>query len=178
MRLASLKWVVVLVAAVPLSAGADIGPAIGFGSGAPGRDPVVTPPQVTNVADARNVEMQQALNRFGFGAGVPDGVVGQETQAAIDGFQAFLHDPMTGRLTRFEYDFLIGAYRRALAAGPRAGRRLANGLMGPRAFLLRQRDMMSGGPMTAPSAGGAVAPAALTAGPVAGAARAAGGWNA
>lgn len=162
MRSASLKWVAVLVAAVPLSAGADIGSVGGGRGGAPCRARLGTPPQqVTTVQAARNVEVQQALNCFGFDVGVPDGVLGQETRAGIGEFQAFLHEPMTGRLTGYEYDFLIGAYRRALDAGPRADGRLANGLMGPRAFLLRQRDMLSGAPVSAPAAAGLLAPAAL-----------------
>lgn len=64
-----------------------------------------------------NRETQTALNYFGFEAGTPDGVVGRRTRNASSQYQAYLGYPVTGKLTQYERDFLVGSYARAQIGG-------------------------------------------------------------
>lgn len=66
---------------------------------------------------AYNRETQTALNYFGFPAGTPDGVVGRRTRNASSQYQAYMGFPVTGNLTPYERDFLVGSYARAQIGG-------------------------------------------------------------
>ena len=43
-----------------------------------------------------NAQTQTSLNYFGFDAGVPDGVLGSRSRAAVSQFQAYVGFPITG----------------------------------------------------------------------------------
>jgi hypothetical protein len=93
----------------------------------------------------RNRETQTALNYFGFNAGTPDGVLGRNSRAAISGMQAYLAFPVTGKLTQFERDILIGAYQRGISGSPEAAKLLASA-EGSKALLADQKALMTGAP--------------------------------
>ena len=54
--------------------------------------------------------LQAALNKLGFDAGRPDGKFGPQTRAAIRQFQKAYDQPVTGKLTQDQKDFLIAKY--------------------------------------------------------------------
>lgn len=93
----------------------------------------------------RNRETQTALNYFGFNAGTPDGVLGRNSRAAVSGMQAYLAFPVTGKLTQFERDILIGAYQRGISGSPEAAKLLASA-EGSKALLADQKALMTGAP--------------------------------
>lgn len=68
----------------------------------------------TRATRAANRETQTALNYFGYPAGTPDGVLGRKSRAAVSAMQAYLGFPVTGQLTQFERDILVGAYNAEL----------------------------------------------------------------
>lgn len=86
------------------------------------RQRAAAPPPASNstaysATRAYNRETQTALNYFGFPAGTPDGVVGQRTRNASSQYQAYMGFPVTGQLTPYERDFLVGSYARAQIGG-------------------------------------------------------------
>jgi len=110
-------------------------------------------PAATSATRAANRETQTALNYFGFPAGAPDGIVGRRTRAAVSGMQAFLNMPVTGQLTQFERDILIGAYTRGITGSYDALQLVAKDPRGTKALLAAQRDMMMGTTTTTRIAG-------------------------
>ncbi|MEO0523269.1 MAG: peptidoglycan-binding domain-containing protein [Pseudomonadota bacterium] len=58
-------------------------------------------------------QVQTALNYFTFDAGPVDGLMGQQTRAAIEEYQAYLDYPVTGQLAEDEAQFLMTAYQGA-----------------------------------------------------------------
>jgi lytic murein transglycosylase len=54
-------------------------------------------PDETGLTQAERREMQEHLNRAGYDAGTPDGVIGRRTEAAITAFQAARGLPVDGR---------------------------------------------------------------------------------
>ena len=64
-------------------------------------------PAMLNQADMRRIQL--ALQRLGYYAGKVDGIVGQDTLAAIRRFQHELRMDMTGRLTKEQADRLLAA---------------------------------------------------------------------
>lgn len=99
---------------------------------------------VETASRAANREVQTALNYFGFPAGTPDGVFGQRTRTAVSQYQAHLGYPVTGALSDYEKDFLIGSYHRALAGGAATNQQIASNPMGTRGLLLVYRDEAAG----------------------------------
>ena len=91
---------------------------------------------------AQNRETQTALNYFGFPAGTPDGVLGRRSRTAISQYQAHLNYPVTGYLTQYERDFLLGSYHRAVAGGAATNQQIA--AVGSRGLLLQYRDQAAG----------------------------------
>lgn len=79
----------------------------------------VAVPTMSSAQRAQNVEVQTALNYFGFPVGGADGVLGQQSRAQIAQYQAFLGYPATGDLTEFQRSLLVTSYNRAIAAGRR-----------------------------------------------------------
>jgi peptidoglycan hydrolase-like protein with peptidoglycan-binding domain len=65
----------------------------------------------------KNKESQEALNYFGFDAGVPDGVFGRKSRTAVSQMQACINRPITGTLDAFEVQFLKNSYFKAQAGG-------------------------------------------------------------
>ncbi len=105
---------------------------------------VVVRPAAPNPTRAANRETQTALNYFGFPAGTADGVLGRRSRAAISGYQAHMGFPVTGQLTQFERDILVGAYNRGISGSPDAIQLVSTDPDGARALLTAQRDLMTG----------------------------------
>lgn len=101
-------------------------------------------PAVNTYERQRNSEVQTALNYFGFPAGVPDGVLGRNSRAAISTYQAFVGYPATGYLSEYERSFLVSAYNRALVGGPQTQQAMATYGQGPRGLLLAYRAEQQG----------------------------------
>jgi peptidoglycan hydrolase-like protein with peptidoglycan-binding domain len=93
---------------------------------------------------AANVEVQTALNYFGYNVGTADGAIGPRTRGQIKEYQAFLGYPATGELTEQERTILITAYHRAVAGGPVIAQAVAGSPYGLKAVLIAQRDEMAG----------------------------------
>ena len=110
----------------------------------PPKRTVVVNRGVYNATRAENRETQVALNYFGFPAGTPDGVLGRKYRAAASGFQAHMGFPVTGGLTKFERDVLVGAYHRGQAGGSDVLQIVATSPDGSRGLLKAQRDMLTG----------------------------------
>jgi peptidoglycan hydrolase-like protein with peptidoglycan-binding domain len=106
-----------------------------------------------------NVEVQTALNYFGYSVGTPDGAIGPKSRAAISEYQAFLGYPATGDLTENERSILVTAYQRALAGGPVIAEAVAGSVHGLKAVLITQRDDMAGVAPGTTIVAGAEAPA-------------------
>ena len=111
-------------------------------------------PQVSSYQREENRQVQTALNYFGFPAGVPDGVMGANSRAAIGQYQAFIGDPPTGALSDYERTFLTASYSRAIVGGPATAQTIATSGQGPRGLLLAYRQEQLG----VPAATVAVAP--------------------
>lgn len=101
-------------------------------------------PAMSSEERARNVEVQTALNHFGFPVGRPDGVLGQRSRGAISQYQALLSFPPTGTLSEMERQILVTGYQRALVGGPQVAKVVANSPVGLQGLLLAQRDEMLG----------------------------------
>lgn len=93
---------------------------------------------------AENREVQTALNYFDFPAGTPDGVLGRKYRTAATEMQVYLGHPVSGKLTDFERDILLGAYQRGIAGNAETYQLIAASPDGARALLLAQRDMLTG----------------------------------
>jgi peptidoglycan hydrolase-like protein with peptidoglycan-binding domain len=101
---------------------------------------------------AENREIQTSLNYFGFPAGVPDGVLGRNSRAAVAQYQAFMGYPATGQLTQYEREFLVGSYHRAIAGGAATTQMVAANPMGTRGLLKTYQQEAAGMMATAPAA--------------------------
>ncbi|GAB4287826.1 MAG: peptidoglycan-binding domain-containing protein [Roseovarius sp.] len=126
---------------------------------------VYTAPANT-VARQQVIEEQTALNYFGFPAGAPDGVRGQNTRNAAMQFQAHMGYPVTGTLTEYERQFLISSYYRAQSNPTATAQLIAQRGMGTRGLLLAYRDEAAG---MASGAAGAGTGAGIAPGAAAGA---------
>lgn len=103
---------------------------------------------------AANIEVQQALNYFGWPVGTADGAIGPKSRAAISDYQAFLGYPVTGQLTEYERSILVTSHVRAQAGGEVIADIVSGSVHGVKAVLLAQRDeMAAGGPAVAASGG-------------------------
>lgn len=91
-----------------------------------------------------NMEVQVALNEFGYPVGTPDGALGPKSQGAISQYQVLLGYPPTGQLTEYERTLLVAAYHRAIAGGPVVAQTVASHPLGMKGLLLVQRDEMAG----------------------------------
>ena len=109
-------------------------------------------PAVSSATREANREIQTSLNYFGFPAGAPDGALGPRSRGAISQYQATLGYPVTGQLTQYERDFLVGSYHRAIAGGAATAQLLASMPQGSRGLLLRYRDEAAGVAVVAPVA--------------------------
>lgn len=100
---------------------------------------------------AANVEVQEALNLFGWPVGTADGAIGPKSRAAIGEYQAFLGNPATGALTEEERAILVTAHARAKAGGAAIQEIVSGSVHGIRGVILTQRDEMraAGGTVTA-----------------------------
>lgn len=105
-----------------------------------------------NATRAENREIQTSLNYFGFPAGVPDGVLGRNSRSAISQYQAFMGYPVTGQLTQYEREFLVGSYHRAVAGGPVTAQMVAASPTGTRGLLKTYQQEAAGMMATAPAA--------------------------
>jgi ribosomal protein S15P/S13E len=74
-------------------------------------------PKVSSATRQKNKEIQEALNYFGFSAGVPDGVLGRKSRTAMSQMQACINRPITGKLDAFEEQFLKNSFFKAQAGG-------------------------------------------------------------
>ncbi len=83
-------------------------------------------------AERGDVNIQRALNHFGFNAGAEDGVFGPGTRAAIRRYQAHLGDEVSGQLTAAQRSLLLSEYARATTPvpAPAAGAAPAGGTAG------------------------------------------------
>lgn len=106
-----------------------------------------------------NIEVQTALNYFGYNVGTPDGAIGPKSRAAISEYQAFLGYPATGELTESERTILVTAYQRALAGGAVIAETVSASPHGLKAVLITQRDEMAGVAPATSLASGETAPA-------------------
>ncbi len=104
---------------------------------------------VNTYARAEAREIQSALNYFGFPAGTPDGVLGRRSRGAISQYQAHLNYPITGYLTEYEKNFLLGSYHRAQAGGAATLQQIA-AAGGAQGLLLQYRNEAAGVPVTQP----------------------------
>ncbi len=109
-------------------------------------------------ADVR--EEQMALNYFGFPAGSPDGVTGRNTRNAIAQYQGYMSYPVTGQLTTYERQFLVGSFHRAQTGGAAASQIIAQRGQGTRGLLHAYRDEAAGIPTSTADLGAGTATAA------------------
>jgi peptidoglycan hydrolase-like protein with peptidoglycan-binding domain len=109
-------------------------------------------PSVSSAQRDDNRRVQTALNYFGFAAGTPDGVFGQNSRRAVSDFQRAMGYPVTGQLTQFEHDFLLDSHRRAEAGGSNTLALIAQNPMGAVGLLVAWRDELAGGPGLAAAA--------------------------
>lgn len=134
-------------------ASADIGDAIAGGiiggvivgaiqNGQNSRRPTRT--VVPSAAREQAREVQVALNHFFFNVGVPDGVLGRQSRAAISQYQAYLGFPVTGTLSEFERQVLVTAYQRAQMGGPQVMQVVSSHPNGMRGLLEVTRDDLLG----------------------------------
>lgn len=115
---------------------------------------VVVHPRADTATRAANRETQSALNYFGYAAGPADGIMGRKSRAAISQYQGFMGYPVTGELTSFQRDVLVGAYQRGLAGSYETVQLVSTDPLGSRALLVAQRNILTGVPATpAPGAG-------------------------
>ena len=114
-------------------------------------------PAISAEQKAENVEVQQALNHFGWNVGTADGALGAKSKAAVKEYQAFMGYPVTGDLTGQERSVLVTAYHRAQAGGSVISEIVSGSVYGLRGVLIAQAQEM------APAAGGTMA----AAGPIA-----------
>lgn len=89
-------------------------------------------------------ETQTALNYFGFPAGTPDGVSGRNTRNAVSQYQAHMGYPVTGYITDYERQFLVGSYYRAQSSGAVTAQLIAERGQGTRGLLHAYRDEANG----------------------------------
>jgi hypothetical protein len=101
-------------------------------------------PAMSSAQRAQNVEVQTALNYFGFPVGGADGVLGAQSRAQIAQYQAFLGYPATGDLSDFQQTLLVNGYNRAIAGGSATMQQAAANPMGTRGLLITYRDEMAG----------------------------------
>jgi peptidoglycan hydrolase-like protein with peptidoglycan-binding domain len=127
-------------------------------------------PAISAEQKAENVEVQTALNHFGWNVGTADGALGKKSRGAITEYQAFMGYPATGELTDHERTVLVTAYYRAQAGGSAISEIVSGSVYGMRGVLLAQEQEMKAGTTmagTAPEAGmpkkGSVAAAAAAA---------------
>lgn len=85
-------------------------------------------------------QAQTALNYFTFDAGPVDGLMGQQTRAAIEEYQAYLDYPVTGQLAETEAQLLMTAYQGAQTDSARAEQVAATHPDGIKGLLLILRD--------------------------------------
>jgi peptidoglycan hydrolase-like protein with peptidoglycan-binding domain len=83
----------------------------------------------------QNRSSQEALNYFGFPAGVPDGIMGRRSRDAVGDYQAFMGFPVTGYLSDYDRSFLMASYSRAIAGGYQTQQAMAATGLGPRGIL-------------------------------------------
>lgn len=93
---------------------------------------------------AKVSQVQTALNFFEFDAGPVDGVMGDQTRAAIQAYQAYLDYSVTGQLTQEEGQFLVGSYRKAEENPDMVAKATASHPDGVKGLLLVFRDTMDG----------------------------------
>ncbi|MFT3975275.1 MAG: peptidoglycan-binding domain-containing protein [Amaricoccus sp.] len=122
-------------------------------------------PSVPSYHRESNRQVQSALNYFGFPAGVPDGVMGANSRAAIGQYQAFLSEPATGVLTDYQRVFLTSSYDRAISGGAATGQTIAAQGQGTRGLLIAYRQEQMGIP-AAPVAPQQIAPQQIAPVPV------------
>ncbi|MGI3168690.1 peptidoglycan-binding domain-containing protein [Pseudooceanicola sp. C21-150M6] len=85
--------------------------------GTPGAKPEGTKSDLNKKRREARKQLIKELNFFGFGAGLPDGVIGREARAVISAFQTALGMPATGHFRPHERGFLKFSYERALKDG-------------------------------------------------------------
>lgn len=74
-------------------------------------------PSVNSYEREQNRNTQEALNYFGFAAGVPDGVLGWRSRNAISAYQAHMGFPVTGHMSDYDRSFLLTSHSRAISGG-------------------------------------------------------------
>ena len=67
-------------------------------------------PQPWSAARQQRASVQSALNDFGYPVGSPDGIYGGKTRAGVSNYQAAMGFPVTGNLTPYEQQALLGAH--------------------------------------------------------------------
>lgn len=110
-------------------------------------------PAISAEQKAQNVEVQQALNHFGWNVGTADGALGPKSKNAVKEYQAFMGYPVTGELTDQQRSVLVTAYHRAQAGGSAISEIVSGSVYGLRGVLIAQAQEM------APAAGGTMASA-------------------
>ncbi|WP_395542735.1 peptidoglycan-binding domain-containing protein [Neotabrizicola sp. sgz301269] len=125
-------------------AGAIVGAAINEGSKKKKKSTKSAPkkPSISAEQKAENVEVQQALNYFGWNVGTADGALGAKSRAAIKDYQAFMGYGATGELTEEQRIILTTAHSRAEAGGAVIQEVVSSSVYGIRGVLLAQRDEM------------------------------------
>jgi peptidoglycan hydrolase-like protein with peptidoglycan-binding domain len=104
---------------------------------------VVRRTYVNSATREQNRQVQTALNYFGFPAGAADGVLGSRSRSAISQYQAHLGYPVTGHLSTYERDFLVGSYHRAIAGGAVTSQMIASNPMGARGLLTTYQQQLA-----------------------------------
>jgi peptidoglycan hydrolase-like protein with peptidoglycan-binding domain len=112
-------------------------------------------PSISAEQKAENVEVQQALNHFGWNVGTADGALGPKSKAAVKEYQAFMGYPVTGEMTDHERTVLVTAFHRAEAGGAVISEIVSGSVYGLRGVLIAQAQEMgpgmAGGTMAAAS---------------------------
>ncbi|MBK6467507.1 MAG: peptidoglycan-binding protein [Rhodobacter sp.] len=101
-------------------------------------------PKISPEQKAANVEVQSALNHFGWPVGTADGALGPKSKAAVKEYQAFLGYPATGELTEQERLVLVTAFHRSEAGGSAIAEIVSASVYGLRGVLIAQQDEMAG----------------------------------
>ena len=115
-------------------------------------------PSMSSEQRAANIEVQNALNHFGWTVGGADGSLGPKSRSAITEYQACMGYPATGELADHQRSVLVTALHRSEAGGSAIAEIVSGSVHGMRGVLIAQEAEMTAGTSMA---AGAITPDAL-----------------
>ena len=102
-------------------------------------------PSMSSEQRAANIEVQNALNHFGWTVGGADGSLGPKSRSAITEYQGFMGYPATGELSDHQRSVLVTSLHRSEAGGSAISEIVSGSVYGLRGVLIAQEAEMAGG---------------------------------